>query len=183
MDEVINKLKKNASLKMRVVLHEGLLINALHKNDLDEFKWLLQNGCWFSCVIYATVVKNQALDFMNVLKENGCPSSVCNKDNCSLLNTYGRMKVGRYMYTGHPWNFLVMQEAMNTCNMNIVKMVYDNGAPLDYATLICAIRTRNLDLFVWGVDHGLGASASLRITAMSHHAHEIAAFIESKNKM
>lgn len=136
---------------------------AAKHGNIDNMKWLLENGCVFSANTFGEAAKNGNLDNMKWLFENGCPwtiihgytsdVTVFNKavENGNLDNMKWLLEKGCPFRSGFGSTF---NAAVKTENLKNMKWLLENGCHFNNDTFRTAAETGNLDNMKWLLEIG-----------------------------
>jgi len=120
--EMFKYMKKNY---LKIKNTKNTFEMAASNGNLENMKWLKENGCPWNVLIFAEAALNGNLENMKWLKENGCP-----------------------------WNAWTFGYAAYNGNLENMKWLKENGCPLDESTFADAALNGNLENMKWLKENG-----------------------------
>lgn len=101
--------------------------SAAKNGNLENMKWLKENGCPWDANTFASAAKNGNLDNMKWLKENGCPWDANTFANTAEIGNFDNMKWLKE--NGCPWDERTSDQAAKNKHNHIVNWLREFRCP------------------------------------------------------
>jgi len=129
--------------------------DAIKNGDLENAKWLKENGCKWYDDIFSEAAYSGNLEIMKWLKENGCYWSESTFANAALNGNLVNMKWLKE--NGCPWNYETFNIAAKNGNLENMKWLKENGCEIgnsSLGTFYNAAKNGNLENMKWLLMNG-----------------------------
>ena len=124
-----------------------LMACAAQSGNLDNMKWLKQEGCPWDADTFSGAIENGNLDNMKWLKQHGCS---WNSYLFSSAAYYGNLDTMKWLRKEQcPWNKNTFESAARNGNLDNMKWLKRHGCPWNCNTFLSAVSHGNLDNLEW----------------------------------